>query len=294
MIVICAGVLVALLALLLVVYEREVRRMARFVAQREARSNQRISIGFSTKGLIALAASMNDEWDRCRDERIDEAMQRKAFQRDIASLSHDLRTPLAGAQGYLQLHARTDDAERQQHYIDEAMRRLDVMRELTDQLFFHSRIMAGGVPIDMELVCLYEVLSKVLAGSYPSFAKRGWEPKVVFPDESALVCADREALTRVLDNLVSNALRYGAGAPAILQVPNGLTISNKVLQPAAIDTNRLFDRFYRANVSRTGEASGLGLSIVAALCDSMGASVRASLEGDLLSIKVIFEVAKGL
>ena len=83
---------------------------------------------------------------------------------------------------------------------------------------------------------------------------------------------------------MTNALRHGAGDVRIIQRGRTLSFVNAVREGAAPDVERLFDRFYKADVARNGEGAGLGLSIVANLCEKMGASVEAHLEGDELTI----------
>ena len=114
-----------------------------------------------------------------------------------------------------------------------------------------------------------------------------------FPDESLVVEADSEALARMFENLVSNALRYGTSAPSIIQRGRTLTFSNKVPDPAAIDVNRLFERFYRADAARAHGGAGLGLAVVASLAAAQNIEVEASLEGDELSLALIFPPVSG-
>ena len=80
----------------------------------------------------------------------------------------------------------------------------------------------------MRPLAVMPVLAEVLTGQFPAFEERGWEPLVDFPDESLVVEADSEALARMFENLVSNALRYGTSAPSIVQRGRSLTFSNKV------------------------------------------------------------------
>ena len=133
---------------------------------------------------------------------------------------------------------------------------------------------------------VYPVVAHALLGLYPEFAERGWEPAVDFEDEGLTALADPEALERVVSNLAANALRYGAGAPSVVQRGRRVTFSNPVAASEAIDVSRLFERFYRADPARTGRGGGLGLAIVAELCGAMGMEVAATLEGDVLSITV--------
>ena len=294
---IVAAVCVCALAAAVVLYERELRRMARFLRRSDRSANERVTVGFSTPGISSIASAVNDEMDALRDERTAIGEQRQAFQRDLAALSHDIRTPLAGAQGYLQLHERSSDSSERARCLGEAASRLGAMRDLTDKLFDYAKAADGDSPLALEPVEVMPVLASVLASAYPQFAQRGWEPTVHFDDEDACALADAEALSRVFSNLLTNALRYGAAAPVISQrfvaAPGGegreamaVTFSNQVGNAASIDAERLFEWFYRADSARSGGGSGLGLAIVASLCERMGGSAEARIEDGALSITV--------
>lgn len=260
--------------------------MADFLRDCEQGSNERVSVEFSTRGIAGVARAINAQLDAQRDARIAEEARRAAFQQDLAALSHDIRTPLAGAQGYLQLHARSDDAAEQQRCLDEAASRLAAMRELTDRLFEYSKAIDEQSPLAMSAVEVHPVLASVLAGLYPQFVERGWEPSVDFENEGVTVRADAEALSRVFANVLSNALRYGSEAPHIAQRGSVLVVANAVADPSSIDPDRLFDRFYRADASRPNGGSGLGLAIVAELCARMDGHASARLEGNELVIEL--------
>lgn len=198
-------------------YERELGRLARFLRRGDRSANERATVSFTTPGISSVAAAVNGEMDALRDERAALGEQQEAFRRDLAALSHDIRTPLAGAQGYLQLHERSDDPAERKRCLREASSRLAAMRELTDRLFDYAKAADSDSPLACEPVEVLPVLAEVLAGAYPHLAARGWEPEVRFADEGACVLADAEALERVFSNLVANALRHGASAPAISQ-----------------------------------------------------------------------------
>ena len=86
----------------------------------------------------------------------------------------------------------------------------------------------------------------------------------------------------------SNALRYGAAAPSITQEGRTLVFSNAVADPGALDVNRLFERFYRADATRAQSGAGLGLAVVKSLAAAQGIKVSAVLEGDMLAITLEF------
>ena len=281
---------------LLVRRNRELTRMAATLACRDPEGNERITLEVRSAGLVAIAQAINDELDRERERRIADRAAHGAFQQDLASLSHDIRTPLAGAQGYLQLAQRARDAGDRERYTQQAIGRLGSMRELVDGLFEYAKASDPSLELELVPVPLMPALSDVLASSYPQFAARGWEPRIACEDASICVQADPVALARVLANLVNNALRYGTGAPAIEVRKDGgrvhLRISNAVAHPSTVDPARLFDRFYKSDAARTGEGSGLGLAIVARLMEAMGGAVTARVAGDKLCIDLVFLQAR--
>lgn len=282
---------VAVVAIVVGLYERELRHMAHFLYRREQGSNERISVEFATRGIREVASAMNKELDTLRDVHIEQEKHQAAFKQDLASLSHDIRTPLAGAQGYLQLYERTNDSREQQRYLKEAAVRLGVMRDLTDKLFEYVKAVDTDSPLTLEPVKVFAILADVLAGMYPQFTEHNWKPQIEFEDEDVMMLADAEALQRILSNLLTNALRYGLDAPRIKQKGSTVIISNAVEDSSTINPSHLFDRFYQAESARTNDGSGLGLAIVASLVERMGGSVSAHVHEEELSIEIQLQLA---
>ncbi len=214
---IAAAVVAGVMAMALIRHDRELSRLAQELQHRDPSSNARLTLGMRSPGLLALARAANAELDRERDRRLADERAQAAFQEDLASLSHDIRTPLAGAQGYLQLAERASDPDDRQRYLRQATDRLQSMRTLVDGLFDYAKASDPTLELRREPVALAPVLSDALLGFYPDFTERGWEPAIRFADEGARVLGDEEALARVLTNLASNALRYGSGAPTVTQ-----------------------------------------------------------------------------
>ena len=101
-------------------------------------------------------------------------------------------------------------------------------------------------------------------------------------NEALATDADPEALARIFENLVGNALRHGASTLAVRQRGRVVTFANEVADPSALDVTRLFERFYRADASRSASGAGLGLAVSASLAEAMGMRLDARLEGATL------------
>lgn len=274
--------LVAGIAIGAAAYGRQMRRMARFLRERPAGSNARLGVELPGEASRELARAINAQLDAIQAERIDAMTKAQEFQRDLSSLAHDVRTPLMGAQGHIQLAMTENLSADDERHLRAALRRLDDMRGLLDQLFAYARANDPDRTLDLEPIAVQPLVAEVLVGHYPEFENLGWEPIVDFDDERFTLEADRTALRRIIDNLVTNALRHGSGAPTITQHGNALAFSNPISADAAagIDPARLFDRFYQADDSRGKRGSGLGLAVAQSLARAMHLRLTAALVRD--------------
>ncbi len=281
------AVIVALVALVAAARrEREFRHMARFLRDRPQTSNSRVSVSMRSNGALDLANAMNDKLDDIQTERIQNAEREQELQRTLSALSHDIRTPLAAAQGYLQLLEEESDATAREHYVLAVDRRLTDVRQLLDELLLYAKAKDEAWQPECEPVDVGELLAETLASFYPQFTEKGWSPHVDLSPEPCVASTDAEALTRIFRNLTANALRHGVGAPRIVQKGKTVTFANRVENGADIDPERMFERFYRGDAARADRGTGLGLAIVAELCHALGATAKASVAGNAVSITI--------
>lgn len=274
-------------------YTQELRRITRFLRERDARSNARLTSGAPLPGAAELARAVNDELERGANARIAVQRHQQEFQRDLSSLSHDIRTPLTGAKGYLQLAAEEADPATRSERLSAAATRIDATANLLDQLFAYTKACDPDLTLEFEPVALRPLVEQVLLGHYPEFEKLGWEPEIRTANASGadtILDADRTALTRIVENLVSNALRHGTDAPVIQIGCEGkraiLSVSNLVTDAEHLDPTRLFDRFYQADSARGHGGAGLGLATSAKLAEAMGLELSAHLDGSTLTIEL--------
>ena len=124
---ICFGGLALCGLAMVLLYGHELRRMARFLRARDGRSNSRLTTEMPGPGFADLARAVNGTLDAADQRERERAAEQRQFQRDLASLSHDIRTPLMGAKGYVSLAAEEPDDARRAHYLQAAEARLTDM-----------------------------------------------------------------------------------------------------------------------------------------------------------------------
>lgn len=288
--VLCGFLIIVLMVLAAAVlaYERQMRGLSQAMAVR-GRELRRLRLSFPTPAARQLAQAANCLVDEADDARRQAAEERRALQANLASFSHDVRTPLAGAQGFLQLYAVADDDAERDECVTAAVERLSAMRILVDSLFEYAKADDGSRELAREPVDVAAVASDVLATLYPAFAERGWRPEVSLA-EDAVIEADGEAVRRIVENLLANCLRHGSAAPTVELHATGseavgskgagfvLTISNAAAGLGTLDEGRLGERFYRGDASRRAGGSGLGLATACSLADAMGLRLLLSIE----------------
>ena len=167
-------------------YASELRRISRLLDARRdgsASANARVTIGSRAPGVAELAEAINRELDCAMRSHIDGMRAQRDFQRDLSALSHDIRTPLTGAKGYLQLAANEADPALKRQRIDAAVERIDRTSELLDALFSYTK---ASDPIDVR-----EIVEQCLLGHYPDFERLGWEPVVTGTGAPRITEADR-------------------------------------------------------------------------------------------------------
>ena len=293
-----AAVLVLGLALgglfVIACYATELGRQARFLNARNRASNARLTTSSRLPGMVSLVDAINAELSASDAERVEALRASDEFSRGLSALSHDVRTPLTGSRGYLQLAREEADPVRRGAQLAAADARLAAMSGLLDELFSYARAADPDTPFELGSVALRPLLEQVLLGHYPEFEGHGWEP--MLECEDVMVEADAEALARIAENLVVNALRHGSGPLAVHVRPAGekdlvaVEFSNPVANPSAIDADRLFERFYQADSSRATAGSGLGLSVAAKLAEAQGMTLSARLEGITLVVTLVMSI----
>lgn len=233
--------------------------------------------------IAALAKSFNQ-----MAEQLEQAAEKQKelddLRRDlVAWAGHDLRTPLASIR--LLVEALSDgmvtDPETSRQYLGQAKKQVDVLASLVDDLFQVSQLDAGGLPLDCEPASLSDLLSDTLESFSGMAAQREIRLEVSAAPGIDPLTMDVQRMGRVLNNLISNALRYtpsGGLVSVHAELRDRLVLVTVKDSGEGISTQDLphvFERFYRGDKSRnrTTGGAGLGLAIAKGVVEAHGGAI---------------------
>jgi signal transduction histidine kinase len=282
-----AGVVAALVALVVSAF---VARQIVEPIERMLRATQRIAAGHYAERLPTASANPGDELSLLAESfnamasSLEEAERRR--QELIGNVAHELRTPIATLEGYLEglLDGVVEpSAATWARLHDEAGR----LRRLVDDFQELSRAEARQLSLVLRPVAPGEVVRTAVDRLAPDFAEKGLALQTIVPGDLPLILADTDRAIQVLTNLLTNALRYtsSGGSVAVSVEAAGASVVFHVhdtgvgFAPELRD--RLFERFYRVDQSRSRArgGSGIGLTIARALVEAMGGQISAESAG---------------
>ena len=289
LIALCAALAAAVLLLIwkIALMRRAADEIRRGLDERlEMDTNTLLSVSSQDKAMRLLAAGLNRQLRLLRQQRQRYQQGDQALKEAVAGMSHDLRTPLTAICGYLDLlegEGLGGDAAR---YLALIRSRTDHLRELTEEFFQYAVSISGKAP-EMDEVRLDRALEESLAAWYAVLSARGIAPEVSLPDAPVVRRLDAAALSRVLGNILSNAVKYSAGDLAVsLDSAGTLTFSNSAPRMTQVLAQQLFDRYFTLETGR--HAAGLGLSIARQLTEQLGGTISAQCQDGRLTVTVHF------
>lgn len=293
--VICLSILCALLLLRVYTLERGLRQGTEQLKERRPEgSPSPLRLAAPNKAMEELLAQINLLLRDREEERSAFREREQAIRRQIANVSHDLRTPLTSILGYLQLLEREDVTEEERKsYLTVIESRARVLQDLIAGFYDLSRLEAGEYPVTREQVDLREVIGALLASFYDELEEK-FRVEVDLPEDLPAVWGDRAAMERVYTNLIRNSLEHGSGTLRVTarQVEERVETSftNGGAELKEEDLPRVFDRFFTSDQTRSGRNTGLGLAIVRALVSQMEGTARAELAGDSFSVILSWKI----
>ena len=261
---------------------RKLRRMTKMVTEfKDGNYSQRVAVS-SNDELDQLGGAFNEMADRI-ESNLEELTRADALRRElIANVSHDLRTPLASIQGYVETvlmkNSTLDQNERQQ-YLRTILSGTERLSKLVQELFELSKLEAKQTRPKIEPFSLPELVSDLTQKFKPLAERQGVVLATQSQQALPLVKADIGLIERVLQNLLENAIRYtpsGGKVNVVLQQLNGKVqtrVEDTGVGIPAADLPHIFNRFYQVRTKTASSGAGLGLAIVSKILEAHGAAI---------------------
>jgi signal transduction histidine kinase len=255
----------------------------------------------------AMAENLNKMAEDIRNLMDKEREAERTKNELITNVAHDLRTPLTSIIGYLELLSNKTaplSDEMRQKYIDIAYSKAKRLEKLIEDLFGFTKLNYGKIAMHVTKVDIIKLLSQLLEESYPNFEKRGLSYELQSNVPARMINADGNLLARLFDNLINNAIKYGAEGKRVTVRVHAeadtvqVSVANYGYVIPAEELPLIFDKFYRVEQSRstTTGGTGLGLAIVKNIVDMHGGkiTVKSDLNGTVFTVtlKVDFDVNK--
>lgn len=277
-------------------------------------TNTLIDIASRDKAMRALAESLNEELRELRRQRQTYYRGNMALKEAVINISHDIRTPLTAIRGYLELMEAEEMTENIARYLSVVSERVEVLSRLTEELFQYTvtapmeaehetgngawmrqggegaELISEGSRYETAEEDIGKLLEESILASYAALMQKGIKPDVQMPKEQIKCRINAKRVRRIFENILSNAIKYSDGDLQITLNEQGEVIfANHAASLDAVQTGRLFDRFYTVENAKT--STGLGLAIAKQLTEQMGGSITAWYENGMLYLKLIFPIS---
>lgn len=254
----------------------------------------------------AMAANLNKMASDIRTLMDKEREAERTKNELITNVAHDLRTPLTSIIGYLELLAGNTKvpAEMEHKYIEIAYSKARRLEKLIEDLFGFTKLNYGKIAMHVGQLDIVKLLSQLLEEAYPNFVEKNLSYDLQSNVPAKTISADGNLLARLFDNLIGNAIKYGADGKRVLVKSHAeddtvtVSVTNYGYVIPADELPLLFNKFYRVEQSRstTTGGTGLGLAIAKEIVDMHGGtiSVSSDLNGTVFTVKlqVYFDVNK--
>ena len=279
--------------------KKQIRNLADQVNElNSGNSQQMLDISLIDKDLERLAGILNQYnmsdilhslFRRQRQAVAGVLRNEEYLKESVANISHDLRTPLTVILGHLQLLQKENWESSQAQRVKVIFSKAEKMKELVETFYDLSILEEQQTVPEKEKFNISNMLINLITENAVALEKENILPEINLPDYSIYVYSDKNMVERILQNLLTNAIKYSVGTIKItlMEKENNniiFTIENPMSDSSEIDCNRLFDRFYTGDKSRHNGSTGLGLAVVKTLVAILGGNIVAKVHANSLII----------
>ena len=210
----------------------------------------------------------------------------------ITNVSHDLKTPLTSIISYIDLLKKEEMNDAAKDYVNILSHKADRLKGIVSDLFDLAKTNSGNAQLEIKPLDFSRLTHQLLADMEDKIAESGMKIKLNLPDSPAVITADGKKLSRALQNVVDNALKYSLSGSRIyidLVKNEGnaiLSVKNTSSYEMDFTADEIMQRFVRGDKNRSSDGSGLGLSIAQSFTQVSGGSFDVMIDGD--QFKTVF------
>lgn len=281
---ICVGILVCVILYQQFAFRTGTQAKLRAISDKlkeiiEKDSDEQITVFTENKDLMELAAQINALLEKYLKIKADYRRSEITSKKMLSNISHDIKTPMTVILGYLEIMQLSETPSGEM--LKKVERKAQSVMELINQFFTLSKIESGDMDIELYRVDICEICRESVLDFYELLSNKKLYVKVDMPETPIYIQGNKEALQRILFNLISNVIRYGADGKYLgisLQdddrnVYVDVTDKGKGIDKAFADS--IFDRLFTMEDSRNRniQGNGLGLTIAQNLAQRLGGTI---------------------
>lgn len=242
-------------------------------------SDENVMVFTDNKVLMDLVAQINRLLENQRKVKVDFRRSEIASKKMLSNISHDIKTPMTVILGYLEIMRLNGSGENEM--LLKVEQKAQRVMELINQFFTLAKLEAGDTDIEISKIDVCEVCRENVLDFYELLTQKEFEVEVDIPEEAVFVRGNRDALQRILFNLISNVVRYGTDGKYMgifLRSDKKYIYIDVVDKGKGIDkafAQNVFERLFTMEDSRNREiqGNGLGLTIAQNLAHQLGGEI---------------------
>ena len=270
---------------------KSIRSQVHFISRND--TNKRISFYGKSRSFRKLAKDINEIIDSY-DDRHDKILREdKEIKDTLTNMSHDIRTPLTSLKGYFELLDQTDDPDERRKYTNIIYGRIESLSEILETMFLYTKVSNVNFKISIDPIECSKIILETLFEYYDDFQEKGFEVDVDV-DEGVRILGNEQSLKRIMQNLIRNSLVHGNGEVKLAVKPQEdktvkISVENLLTEGQNPDPDKVFDRYYKGDASRHTGSSGVGLSVVKKLVESMNGDIKAFVGDGKFRVEISFK-----
>lgn len=281
---ICIAVLICIVVYQQFVFRRGIQKQLKEISQKlekiqDTDSDENIMMFTDEQALMELLVQINRLLENQRKMKVDYRRSQISAKKMLSNISHDIKTPMTVILGYLEIIRINGDKE------DEMLLKVEQkakrVMELINQFFTLAKLEAGDMELEISRINICEVCRENILDFYELLKQKEFQVEVKNPEEAVFIMGNKEALHRILYNLISNVIRYGLDGRylglVLRSVKNDVYI-DVIDKGKGIEkefAGNVFERLFTMEDSRNRriQGNGLGLTIAQTLAQQLGGEI---------------------